>query len=145
MPADKCIKTCKSKLLQELEVNEKIVAFEISAHNTCVIIDLLGTVQRVSTINCVNFSDICIKLYNNLKQYLDVTVILILVPDRYAVQNSIKAFERKRRCLSNTPERIIQNSSTPLPRNFKQFLSNLCNKSTLNFCLANLQNGLVEI
>ena len=29
----------------------------------------------------------------------------------------------------NTPERIIQNSSTPLPRNFKQFLSNLRNKS----------------
>ena len=35
-------KTCKSKLLQKLEVNEKIVALEISAHNTCVIIDLLG-------------------------------------------------------------------------------------------------------
>ena len=95
-------KTCKSKLLQELEVNEKIVALEISAHNTCVIIDLLGTVQRVSTINCVNFGDICIKLYNNVKQYLDVADILILVPDRYDVQNSIKAFERKRRCLSNT-------------------------------------------
>ena len=27
-------KTCKSKLLHELEVNEKIVALEISAHNT---------------------------------------------------------------------------------------------------------------
>ena len=56
-------KTCK--FLQELEVNEKIVALERSAHNTCVIIDLLGTVQRVSTINCVNFGNICIKLYNN--------------------------------------------------------------------------------
>ena len=56
-------KTCK--FLQELEVNEKIVALERSAHNTCVIIDLLGTGQRVSTINCVNFGNICIKLYNN--------------------------------------------------------------------------------
>ena len=55
-------KTCKSKLLQVLEVNEKIVALEISAHNTCVIIDLLGTVQRVFTINYVNFGNICIKL-----------------------------------------------------------------------------------
>ena len=84
-------KTCKSKLLQELEINEKIVVLEILAHNTCVIIDLLGTVQRVSTINCVNFGDICIKLYNNVKQYLHVADILILVPDRYDVQNSIKA------------------------------------------------------
>ena len=122
-------KTCKSKLLQEFEVNEKIVALEISAHNTCVIIDLLGTVQRVSTINCVNFGDICIKLYNNVKQYLDVADILILVPYRYDVQNSLKTFERKRRCLSNTPKPIIQNSSTPLPCNFQQFLSNLRNKS----------------
>ena len=122
-------KTCKNKLLQELEVNEKIVALEILVHNTCVVIDLLGTVQRVSTINCVNLGNICIKLYNNVKQYLDVADILILIPDRYDVQNSIKAFENKRRCLSNTPERIIQNSSTPLPSNFKQFLSNLRNKS----------------
>ena len=56
-------KTCKSKLLQEFEVIEKVIALEISAHNTCVIIDLLVTVQRVSTINCVNFGDTCIKLY----------------------------------------------------------------------------------
>ena len=60
-------KTCKSKLLQELEINEKIVVLEILAHNTCAIIDLLGTVQRVSTINCLNFGDISIELYNNVK------------------------------------------------------------------------------
>ena len=48
-------KTCKSKLLQELELNEKIVTLEILAHNTCVIIDLKGTIQRVSTITLAIF------------------------------------------------------------------------------------------
>ena len=75
-----------------------------------------------------------------MKQYLDVADILILVPDRYDVQNSLKTFERKRRCLSNTPEPIIQNSPTPLPRNFQQFLSNLRNKSNfVKFLLSELE------
>ena len=93
------------------------------------IVDLMGIVYSASSSNCNNFGDICVKLYNNIKSYLDVADILVIVPNRYDIEDSIKVFERKRRNLSPTPERIIHNEFTPLPTNVKQFLSNQINKA----------------
>ena len=55
--------------------------------------------------------------------------ILVIAPARYDVEYSIKVFERKRRNLSPTSDRLIHSEFTPLPANFEQFLSNPSNKT----------------
>ena len=53
---------------------------------------------------------------------------VVICPDRYDVQESIKCFERPRRRKAFVPERKIMHENQTLPSNFKEFLMNPKNK-----------------
>ena len=53
---------------------------------------------------------------------------VVICPDRYDVQESIKCFERSRRRKAFVPERKIMHENQTLPSNFKEFLMNPKNK-----------------
>ena len=61
---------------------------------------------------------------------------IVLCPDRYDTEYSIKSFEREKRATASSRERVIHNERTHLPPNFKEFLMDAKNKvSFISFVL----------
>ena len=66
---------------------------------------------------------------------------IVLCPNRYDAEYSIKSFEREKRVTASSRERVIHNERTQFPPKFKKFLMNEKNKvSFISFVL----NILVE-
>ena len=124
-------KTTKSQLLKELTVDIKEIYDLPIEHlyNSCFVIDLMGIVQSIKAGDSKTFGYLCFILVKSLSQYFRYADILVISPDRYDVKDSIKSFERAKRSAGHSIERIIRDKFTPLPRNFKDYLSNLKNKS----------------
>ena len=142
-------KTSKSKLLQELEMDAETISElpdgEVS--KSCFIVDLMGVVQSINKSSSKTFGELCTQLVLSISQYFHYAEVLVITPDRYDIQHSIKCFERARRTTSAAKERVTQSSSTPLPVNFKEFLGNPKNKSNfvnffLNFAMKSFQRTM---
>ena len=131
-------KSQKSVLLKELEIDsETIVERPAFAKNkTCEIVDLMGLVHLIRKDDCKTFNDVCNKLAEPLEKILTHCNMLVVVPDRYDIQHSIKSFERNRRGSVLSRVQIIKDGTTPFPHNIKKYLSNSENKTNLvNFFL----------
>ena len=89
----------------------------------------MGIVQSIKAGDSKTFGDLCFVLVKSLSQYFKYADIIVITPDRYDVKDSIKSFERAKRGAGHSIQRIIRDEFTPLPRNFKDYLSNLKNKS----------------
>ena len=46
---------------------------------------------------------------------------IVLCPDHYDAEYSIKSFEREKRAIASSRERVIHNERTQLPPNFEEF------------------------
>ena len=89
----------------------------------------MGIVPSIKAGDSKTFGDLCFVLVKSLSQYFKYADIIVITPDRYDVKDSIKSFERAKRGAGHSIERIIRDEFTPLPMNFKDYLSNLKNKS----------------
>ena len=71
--------------------------------------------------------------------------LVALISDRYDSKLSIKAEEwKRRRCLSNTPEVIMNYKDQVLPRNMKAYFANPKNKDNLNSLVFNELENLAQ-
>ena len=122
-------KTAKSKLMQELEVDFSVNDISTTGkESSCFIIDLMALVQSAVTQNSILFGDLAVCLSQAVTNAFRYANTVVICPDRYDVEESIKCFERSRRKKAFVPERKIMHDNQTLPSNFKEFLMNPKNK-----------------
>jgi hypothetical protein len=91
------------------------------------------------------FGDVSDSLAKTILSKFSVANEVHVVPDRYDVEDSIKAGERSRRTQRQPIEIIIGNRQTKLPSSLKQYLSSSKNKSNLlSFLLSDWKERLPE-
>ena len=119
-------KTAKSELMQELEVDFSVNDISTTGkESSCFIIDLMALVQSAATQISILFGDLVVCLSQIVTNAFRYANTVVMCPDRYDVQESIKCFKRFHRRKALVPERkIIQT----FPSNFKEFLMNPKNK-----------------
>ena len=124
-------KTAKNKLMQELEVDSSVNDISTTGNESgCFIIDLMALVQSAVTQNSILFGDLAVYLSQTVTNAFRYANTVVICPDRYDVQESIKCFERSRRRKAFVPERKIMHENQTLPSNFNKFLmipKNKCN------------------
>ena len=121
LPCDFMVKTDKSKLFHKVSegiddssmppVSETLCIYDGNANYHC-LRDIPG-----------NFKKICRKIFNSMLKNGDA----VFSTDMYK-ENSIKSMERRRRGMS---DKLIINSATKKPEDWKRFLSNDQNKEQL--------------
>ena len=122
-------KTVKSKLMQELEVDSSVNDTSTTGNkSSCFIIDLMALVQNAVTQNSILFGDLAEGLSQTVTNAFRYANTVVICPDRFDVQESIKCFERLHQRKAFVPERNIMHENQTLPCNFKEFLINLKNK-----------------
>ena len=67
---------------------------------------------------------------------------IVLCPDRYDAEYSIKSFDREKRATASSREHVIHNERTQLSSNSKEVLMNAKNKSFVHFFRAKLFSGI---
>ena len=122
-------KTAKSKLIQEFEVDSSFNDISTTRNeSSCFILDLMALVQSAVTQNSILFGDLAVCLSQTVTNASRYAKTVVIFPDRYDVQESIKCFEISRRRKAFVPERKIMHENQTLPSNFKEFLMNPKNK-----------------
>ena len=132
-------KATKSILLSELEKRVSVIGTLPGGRHTTWIIDGMAVLQMVGGHGASTFGELsdCI-LQIVLKPFKSGSCFRIdVVFDCYNTDNSIKSFERARRKAGDSIELRITNQSTPLPKDWKRFMSSSKNKE-------NLKNFLCE-
>ena len=125
-------KTAKSKLMQEFEVDSSVNDISTTGNESSYFItDLMALVQIAVTQNSILFEDIAVCLSKTVSNAFRYANTVVICPDRYDVQESIKCFERSPRRKAFVPERKIMHENQTLSSNFKEFLMNP--KNNCNF------------
>ena len=103
----------------------------------------MGAVQKCSEIN--TFGDILTCNSQFVFSAFHERSLVALISDRYDSKLSIKAGERKRRgCLSNSPEVIVNSKDQVLLRNMKAYFANSKNRDNLNSFVFNELENLAQ-
>ena len=130
-------KTVKNKLMQELEVDSSVNdTSTIGNKSSCFISDLMALVQSAVTQNSILFGHLAVCSSQTVTNAFTCANTVVICPDRYDVQESIKCFEWSRRRKAFVPERKIIPENQTLPSNFKKLLINPKNKSNFVTSLA---------
>jgi hypothetical protein len=130
------IKTSKSMLLKELEIDGKsTMTLPKATHNSAYIIDLLAVVQMLSKGTLATFGDLSDAIGGQILQKYQYANEVHIVPDWYDRKLSITSDERDRRTRGSAVEIRIKSRSTKLPSSLKSYLSNSKNKTNLLTCL----------
>ena len=124
-------KVAKSKLLHEIEMKESSENCLPQRQDSVTIIDFMAVVQTSISSKPVTFQDLLKYFENCISTAFKESTKVVLVPDRYDIQLSIKANERLRRAGSVGPEIKIHSESQRLPKDFHCYLSNSKNKVNL--------------
>lgn len=84
-------KTNKSLLMNELELDAQSVDYLPDSNiESAIVIHLITIVQVINVKNLVTFSDLSQTLCELVEQPLRECNIIVVVPDRYDITNSIK-------------------------------------------------------
>ena len=109
--------------------------------STIYLIDFMVLVQSIQKGESKTFRDLAKVAAESVTSSFRFGSKIVLCPDRYDAEYSIKSFEREKRATVSSRERVIHNERRKLPSNFKEFLMNAKNKvSFISFVL----NSLVE-
>ena len=125
------------ELFAQAYVNDK--------ENTGVSIDHMAVVQKCSSRSGINtFDDLTCTCQFVFSAFCEGSLVA-LISDRYDSKLSIKVGERKRRgCLSNSPEVIVNSKDQVLPRNINAYFANPKNKDNLNSFVFNELESLAQ-
>ena len=109
--------------------------------STIYLIDFMVLVQSTQKGESKTFRDLAKVAAESVTSSFRFGSKIVLCPDRYDAEYSIKSFEREKHATVSSRERVIHNERRKLPSNFKEFLMNAKNKvSFISFVL----NSLVE-
>ena len=127
-------KTAKSNLLKELmiviNIPDHLPDHDLSS--TIYLIDFIVLVQSTEKGESKTFGDFAESVTSSFRFGSKI----VLCPDRYDAEYSIKSFEREKRATASSRKCLIHNERTQLPPNFKEFLMNAKNKvSFISFVL----------
>ena len=136
-------KTAKSNFLKELmidiSISDHLPDHDLSS--TISLIDFMVLVQSTQKGESKTSGDLAKVIAESVTSSFRFASKIVLCPDRYDAEYSIKSFEREKRATASSRERVIHNERTPLPHNFKEFLMNAKKKvSFISFVL----NFIVE-
>ena len=92
------------------------------------ILDFMAVVQSTNHTGLQTFGDLADRLEVSIFSAFKDSNIVVVVPDKYDTQYSIKSDERMRRQKTTCSEITIFNDSQKLPKNFKAYLGNTKNK-----------------
>ena len=108
--------------------------------------DHMGVVQKCSSRSGINtFGDILTCINQFVFSAFREGSLVALISDRYDLELSIKAVEWKRRgCLSNSPEVIVNPKDQVLLRNMMAFFANPKNKDNLHSFVFNELESLAQ-
>jgi len=142
-------KTSKSNLLKELEL-EAEPCKSIPEENTssCSVIDFMAVTQSVTNFPSMKtFGDLVSCIEKIILSSFKESSIVVIVPDRYDIDHSIKSHERIRRKQTTSQEVKILRHDQKLPK-LHDFLQNKKNKSNLiewlfNYWKENFQSKLI--
>lgn len=131
-------KTVKSVLLSTLdeavEVSPRLPTDKVPEPLTAYILDGMAVVQMVKTAGARTFGELSTNYYNTVTAPLGksncnrVDVVFDQLDDK---ADSIKESERKRRGSSSGYEIRIAGPSTPVPKQWLRYISNLANRTNL--------------
>ena len=109
--------------------------------STIYLIDFMVLVQSTQKRESKTFGDLAKVIAESVTSSFRFGSKIVLCPDRYDTEYSIKSLEREKRATASSRERVIHDERTQLRPNFKEFLMNAKNKvSFISFVL----NFLVE-
>ena len=98
--------------------------------STIYFIDFMVLFQPIQNGKSKTFGDLAKVIAESVTRSFRFGSKIVLCPDRYDAEYSIKLFEREKRATVFSRERVIHNERTQLPPNFKQFLMN----ARIKFC-----------
>ena len=133
-PTGEMRKTNKSQLLKELEnmTTSTETLVNENKEKSATIIDFMALVQSLNKSGLQTFDQLTARLESSILSNRKESNILVLVPDRYDLQDSIKSDERARRQTSEeVPVVDIVNGSLKLPKDLATYLSSSKNKTNL--------------
>ena len=91
-------KTAKSKLMQELEVDTSVNDISTArTESSCFVTDLMALVQSTVTQNSILFGNLPMCSSQTVTNAFRSAKTVVIYPDQYDVQESIKCFERSPR------------------------------------------------
>lgn len=124
-------KTVKCNLLKELELESvSVQSISDSVTTSCSAIDFMVLVQSISNSSLKTFGDLATYIENLILACFKDSSSLIVVPDRYDVDQSIKSHERNRRQQTTVNETKILRDDQEVPK-LQMFLKSQKNKSSL--------------
>lgn len=126
-------KTNKSSLLKELDIDKNAQSMLPGGNSdqTAYIIDLLAIIQMIFKGNMKTSGELSEAIAAPVMAKFRFASQVHVVPDRYDVEDSIKAGERSRRSQWRQIEVKIHSRDTKLPGSLKRYLSSGKNKSNL--------------
>ena len=136
-------KTVKSNLLKELMIRINIPDHlpDHDLSSAIYLIDFMVLFQSKEKGESKTFGDLAKVIAESVTGSFRFGSKIVLCPDRYDAEYSIKSFEREKRATASSRERVIHNERTQLPPNLKEFLMNAKNKVSF---ISLLLNFLVE-
>ena len=136
-------KTAKSNLLKELMIDINILDHlpDHDPSSTIYLIDFMVLVQSIQKRESKTSGDLAKVIAESVTSSFRFGSEIVLFPDRYDAEYSIKSFESEKCATGSSKEGVIHNEGTQLPPNFKELFMNAKNKvSFISFVL----NFLVE-
>ena len=116
-------KTAKSKLLQELKVKEHSLPSLEFSECSATIVDFMAVVQSNLHPKTNTFGQLLESYKMSVIASLRESQTVVLVPDRYDVELSIKSAERSRRLKATSNEVLIRNGEQKLPNDLSSGLA----------------------
>ena len=131
-------KTAKNNLLKEVMIDINIPDHlpDHDPSSAIYFIDFMVLVHLIQKGESKTFGDLAKVISESVTSSFRFVSKIVLCPDRYDAEYSIKSSEREKRATASSRERIIHNERMQLPPNFKEFLMNAKNKvSFISFVL----------
>ena len=124
-------KTSKSKLLKEVQIAEYLKLHLLGYHYTsATVIDFMATIQPTEFSKFERFSSVAERIAYKIILSFQERDLLVIVPDRYEIELSIKSAERLHRTANSVQEiEIIRDRK--VPKSFQSYLSNASNKRNM--------------
>ena len=124
-------KTSKSKLLKQIEIaqlsQQSLTEYQ---YTSATIIDFMATIQSIDYSKFERFSNVADGITSKILSSFQDNNFLVIVPDRYDFELSIKTAERLRRTETSCQEiEIIGNRK--VPKSFQSYFGNASNKVNL--------------
>ena len=124
-------KTSKRKLLKEAEITEysklPLLGYQYASGT---VIDFMATIQPTNFSKFERFSNMADGIIYKIISSFQESDLLVIVPDRYDVELSIKSAERLHRT-ANSAQEIEITGDRKVPKSFQNYLSNASNKTNM--------------